>query len=72
MIVKHYNKGRFLTCSAYPRCENTKPFPTGVKCPQPDCGGELVERNSRRGPFYGCSKYPDCKYTSRKLPEKDK
>ena len=71
MIVKYYNKGRFLTCSAYPRCENTKPFPTGVKCPQPDCGGELVERNSRRGLFYGCSKYPDCKYTSRKLPEKE-
>lgn len=72
MIVKYYNKGRFLSCSAYPRCENTKPFPTGVNCPQPDCGGELVERNSRRGLFYGCSKYPDCKYTSRKLPEKEK
>lgn len=72
MIVKHYNKGRFLSCSAYPRCENTKPFPTGLKCPQPDCDGELVERNSRRGLFYGCSKYPDCKYTSRKLPEKEK
>jgi len=71
MIVKYYNKGRFLSCSAYPRCENTKPFPTGVKCPQSGCGGELVERSSRRGPFYGCSKYPDCKYTSRKLPEKE-
>lgn len=69
MIVKHYNRGRFLSCSGYPKCKNTKPFPTGVKCPQPGCDGELVERSSRRGPFYGCSRYPDCNYTTRKLPE---
>jgi DNA topoisomerase I len=70
MMVKYYNKGRFLSCSDYPNCRNTKPYPTGVKCPQAGCDGELVERSSRRGPFYGCSKYPDCKYTSRKLPGK--
>jgi len=70
MMVKHYSKGRFLSCSDYPKCRNTKPFPTGVKCPQPGCEGELVERSSRRGPFFGCSKYPDCKYTCRKLPDK--
>jgi DNA topoisomerase I len=69
MMVKYYNKGRFLSCSDYPKCRNTKPYPTGVKCPQPGCDGELVERSSRRGPFYGCSRYPDCKYTCRKLPK---
>jgi DNA topoisomerase I len=68
MMVKNYSRGRFLSCSDYPRCKNTKPFPTGVKCPQQGCDGELVERSSRRGPFYGCSRYPDCRYTSRKLP----
>ena len=71
MMVKYYNRGRFLSCSDYPRCRNTKPYPTGVKCPQPECDGELVERSSKRGPFYGCSKYPDCKYTSRKLPKQE-
>ena len=69
MMVKYYNKGRFLSCSDYPNCRNTKPYPTGVKCPQAGCDGELVERSSKRGPFYGCSKYPDCKYTCRKLPK---
>jgi DNA topoisomerase I len=68
MMVKYYNRGRFLSCSDYPKCRHTEPYPTGVKCPQAGCDGELVERSSRRGPFYGCSKYPDCKYTSRKLP----
>jgi DNA topoisomerase I len=71
MMVKNYSKGRFLSCSDYPKCRNTKPFPTGVKCPQQGCQGELVERSSVRGAFYGCSRYPDCKYTSRKLPKQD-
>jgi DNA topoisomerase-1 len=71
MMVKHYNKGRFLSCSDYPACRNTKPYPTGVKCPKQGCDGELVERFSRRGPFYGCSKYPDCTYTGRKLPKEE-
>ena len=69
MTVKHYARGRFLACTGYPKCKSTKPFPTGVKCPQENCDGILVERSSRRGAFYGCSKYPDCKFTSRKLPE---
>ena len=70
MIVKYSRRGKFLSCSDYPRCKNAKPFPTGVKCPQPGCDGELLNRYSRRGPFYGCSRYPDCKYTARNLPEK--
>jgi len=69
MIVKYSRRGKFLSCSAYPRCKNAKPFPTGVKCLQPDCDGDLLQRYSRRGPFYGCSRYPDCKYTTRKLPD---
>lgn len=34
--------------------------PTGEFCPQ--CGKELVLRNSRFGEFVGCSGYPKCKY----------
>jgi DNA topoisomerase I len=71
MMVKNYSKGRFLSCSDYPKCRNTKPFPTGIKCPQPECQGELVERSSIKGAFYGCSRYPDCRYTNRKLPKQD-
>ena len=64
MVVKHTRKGtKFLACSNYPKCKNTKPYPTGLKCPV--CGGELVERVSKKGKFYGCSNYPECKFTIR-------
>jgi len=31
------------------------------KCPQ--CGGDLVKRNSKFGYFLGCNSYPRCKFT---------
>ncbi len=37
------------------------------KCPE--CGGDLVERQSRRGTFYGCSAFPKCRYTSNQPPQ---
>jgi DNA topoisomerase-1 len=37
----------------------------GVKCPEKDCDGEILERRSKRGRvFYSCSKYPKCKFSS--------
>ena len=65
MILKTGRFGRFLACSRYPECKSTKAFSIGVKCPQPDCKGSLVEKRSRRGKiFYGCSEYPNCKFAS--------
>ncbi len=69
MVIKWSRRGRFLACSRYPECKNTKPIdahddnnrPTGEKCPE--CGGDLIYKNSRFGKFIGCSNYPTCKYT---------
>lgn len=69
MVIKWGRKGKFLSCSAFPACKNSKSIGSGVKCPEPGCAGELIERRSRRGFFYGCSNFPKCKYTSRNLPE---
>jgi len=69
MVIKWSRRGRFLSCSGYPECKFAKSITTGVKCPLPDCDGELVQRRSKRGVFYGCTKYPKCKYTANKLPE---
>ncbi|GAB4331735.1 MAG: type I DNA topoisomerase [Calditrichia bacterium] len=63
MVIKKGRYGEFLACSRYPECKNTRPMGTGVKCPEDECGGELVQRRSRRGKaFYSCSNYPKCKY----------
>jgi DNA topoisomerase-1 len=55
--------GRFIACSRYPECKYTRPIGLGIACPRPACGGELVERRSRRGKvFFGCNRYPDCDF----------
>ena len=64
MVIKTGRFGRFMACTGFPDCRNTKPIlkKVGVACPKPDCGGEIVERRAKaRGrSFFGCSKYPDC------------
>jgi DNA topoisomerase-1 len=64
MIVRRWKGARYIACSGYPDCRNSKPWPTGVKCPE--CReGDMVERVSRFGKmFFSCSRYPDCKFAS--------
>lgn len=63
MLVKTGRFGRFLACSDYPACKTTKPIPSGINCPEQDCGGMMVEKRSKKGQtFYSCSNYPKCKY----------
>jgi DNA topoisomerase-1 len=75
MVVKQGKFGDFLACSGYPLCKNTRSMgvktnganaqATGVKCPEPGCDGELVQRTSKRGKvFYGCSRFPKCTFAS--------
>ncbi|MCX5692941.1 MAG: type I DNA topoisomerase [Candidatus Omnitrophica bacterium] len=72
MVIKWGRLGRFLSCSDFPNCRFAKAIPTGVKCPEPDCGGMLVERRSKGGRhFYGCSNYPKCHHISRRLPSQN-
>jgi DNA topoisomerase-1 len=68
MVIKWGKKGKFLSCSGFPECKSSKSITTGIKCPQPDCTGELIERRSRRGVFYGCTKFPACRYITKNLP----
>ena len=69
LVIKFGRFGKFIACSGYPECKYTKPFlvKIGVKCPQ--CGGEIVERVSKKKrTFYGCSNYPDCKFITNLKP----
>ncbi len=78
MIIKTGRFGRFLACSNYPECKNTKkilasgagdvvaaaaPVPTGENCEK--CGSPLVYRKGRFGTFIACSNYPKCRNTKK-------
>ena len=72
MAIKRGRYGKFLACTAFPKCRNAKTIavPTGAKCP--DCGGDLVEkRTKRKRTFYGCANYPNCKFAvwNKPLPQ---
>jgi len=64
MIVRNWKGARYIACSGYPDCRNSKPYPLGVACPE--CReGEVVERSSRFGKiFYSCSRFPECRFAS--------
>lgn len=77
MQVKIGRFGKFLACSGFPECKNTKslkepPPSTGLKCPK--CKeGEIIERRVRNGRgrgkiFWGCNRYPACDYASWEKP----
>jgi DNA topoisomerase-1 len=72
MVIKEGRYGKFVACQGYPECKNTKPLTTGIGCPQDGCGGQLVERRSRKGKaYFACSNYPACKFVlwQRPVPE---
>ena len=72
LVVKDGRFGQFTSCSNYPKCKYIKPKTVGVPCPKPGCGGEIIERRSKRGKvFYGCLKYPDCDFVvwNKPVPE---
>jgi DNA topoisomerase-1 len=61
--------GGFVACSAYPKCDFIKQNIIGMKCPVPDCKGDIVQRKSKRGTtFYGCTKYPTCNFVASGKP----
>ncbi len=71
LAIKHGRFGEYTACSDYPNCKYIKLKTTGVQCPR-NCGGEIVERKSKRGKtFYGCSNYPDCDFVlwNKPVPE---
>ncbi|HZG15068.1 MAG TPA: type I DNA topoisomerase [Candidatus Bathyarchaeia archaeon] len=66
MVYKMGRFGKFLACSGFPDCRNTKPIvkEIGVACPSCKIGS-IIERKSKKNRiFYGCNRYPECEYVS--------
>ena len=79
MVYKTGRFGRFLACSAYPKCRNTKAVDSDGKVIEQTepkleiapfkcelCGGDMVVRKGKYGIFYACANYPECKFTKQK------
>jgi DNA topoisomerase-1 len=76
MVIKNGKFGKFLACSDYPKCKNTKRLSSDSKidlnCPIKGCSGTLTLRRTKRGKiFYGCSQFPQCTFATwdRPIPE---
>lgn len=75
LVIKWGRFGRFLACSGYPECKNTKEFvekegaievvakefKTDVVCKV--CGKEMMNKTGRFGRFLACAGFPECKHT---------
>ncbi len=75
MSVKWGRHGKFLACTNYPECKNTRPMQEGPggqisekveedlneACER--CGKPLVYKQGRFGRFIACSGYPTCRFT---------
>ena len=71
MLIKNGRFGKFLACSGFPKCKNTKPFldKIGISCPEEGCSGEIIRKKTKKGRiFYGCSNYPKCSFVTWNKP----
>ena len=76
MVIKSGRFGKFLSCSGYPDCKNTRPHESPEEravrelvsedvdefCDE--CEKRMEVKNSQRGRFLGCTGYPECKNTN--------
>src|SRR5690242_10528910 len=76
LVIKWGKHGRFIACTGYPECTNTREVPADPQdtdnadlTEQGDeeycqnCGRTMVLKKGRFGQFYACTGYPDCKTT---------
>ncbi len=72
MVIKHGRFGKFMACSGYPECKNTKKIVVPTKGICPVCGGKIIRQKSAKGRiFFGCENYPNCNFMSWDEPVSD-
>ncbi|MEW9501317.1 type I DNA topoisomerase [Jeotgalibacillus marinus] len=70
MVIKMGRYGKFMACSNFPDCRNTKPIvkEIGVKCPKCKTGNVIERKSKKKRIFYGCDQYPTCEFLSWEKP----
>ena len=73
MVIKIGRFGKFLACSGFPDCTNTKRIvtETGADCPW--CGKKVLLKKSKKGKkYYGCEDNPTCGFMTWDVPSEEK
>ncbi|WP_338452038.1 type I DNA topoisomerase [Niallia oryzisoli] len=74
MVFKMGRYGKFMACSNFPDCRNTKAIvkEIGVKCPKCNEGNIIERKSKKKRIFYGCDRFPECDFLSwdKPLPRK--
>ena len=69
MVIKIGRFGKFVACTGYPECTNTRKIVQETCGICPRCGNKIILKKSKRGrSFYGCSGYPDCNFMTWNVP----
>lgn len=69
MVIKNGKFGKFLACSGFPDCKNTRKIVRYAKGSCPVCGGKMLVLTSKRGrTFYACEDSVKCKFMSWEEP----
>ena len=66
MVFKMGRYGKFMACSNFPDCRNTKAIvkEIGVNCPKCEKGNIIERKSKKRRIFYGCDRFPECDFLS--------
>ena len=73
MVIKIGRYGKFMACSGFPECTNTRRIveDTGASCPF--CGKRVLMKKSKRGKkYYGCEDNPTCAFMTWDIPADSK
>lgn len=73
MVIKIGRYGKFMACSGFPECTNTKKIvqETGGVCPF--CGKKVLLKKSKKGKkYYGCEDNPNCSFMTWDPPTEEK
>lgn len=69
MVIKLGKYGKFLACSGFPECRNTKRLVTETPGKCPYCGRTVLQKKTQKGKkYFGCEDNPKCGFMTWDTP----